>query len=296
MDKFFKNLSTQNKFDIVIVEYVFFSKALENFDNSVLKVIDTHDVFTNRHKLYQANGENPSFFYTNSFNEKKGLERADRVISIQNLEKNFFQQKLGLTDNVYTIGHFVELDNLFNPDLDNKIIFFGSSNLINVKGINFFLKEILPEIKRQISDLDFIIGGSICNCLNDSMAYQKLGFFEDKKLLYKQATVIINPMLFGTGIKIKNVESLGYGIPLVTTTIGAEGLEDGINKAFLVADSAQEFVQKIIKILSDKEYRLNLSNSALQYAKDINNKNVNNLKSLLDTNTINLDKPHPMRK
>ena len=284
IDKFLKNLANQNKFDIVIVEYVFFSKALENFDNSILKIIDTHDVFTNRQKLYQANKETPGFFYTDSFNEKKGLERANKVIAIQDLEKSFFQEQLGLGNKVYTIGHFVELDNLFDPILENNIVFFGSSNPINVKSINFFLEEVLPKIKYQIPDVNFLVGGGICSCLGESMHYRKLGSVEDKKLIYKQATIMVNPMLFGTGIKIKNVESLGYGIPLVTTSIGAEGLEDGINRAFLVGDNSEEFAQKVIKILSNQKYRLDLSSSAFQFAQHINNKNMDNLKSLLDLN------------
>jgi glycosyltransferase involved in cell wall biosynthesis len=279
---FLKNLASQHRFDIVIVEYVFFSKALENFDNSTLKIIDTHDVFTDRQKKYRANKVKPSFFYTDSFNEKKGLERANRVIAIQDLEKSFFQEQLGLGNKVYTIGHFVELDNLFDPSLENNIVFFGSSNPINVKSINFFLEEVLPKIKYQIPDVNFLVGGGICSCLDENTNYRKLGSVEDKKLVYKQATIMVNPMLFGTGIKIKNVESLGYGIPLLTTSIGAEGLEDGINRAFLVADNAEEFAQKVIKTLSNQRYRLDLSTSAFQFAQDINNKNMANLKALLD--------------
>ena len=89
-------------------------------------------------------------------------------------------------------------------------------------------------------------------------------------------------MLFGTGIKIKNVESLGYGIPLVTTSVGAKGLEEKANTAFLVADNPQEFALKVIMILSNKQLCLNLSKSAFQVAQEMNKKNINNLKLLLD--------------
>jgi glycosyltransferase involved in cell wall biosynthesis len=114
------------------------------------------------------------------------------------------------------------------------------------------------------------------------VTYQKLGAVENKKLLYKRASLVVNPMLFGTGIKIKNVESLGYGMPLITTPVGAEGLEERANIAFLVAQNAEDFAQKVIITLSDKELRSNLSQLAFQFAQEINDKNVNNLKSVLN--------------
>jgi glycosyltransferase involved in cell wall biosynthesis len=282
VNQLLQKIANQEKFDAVIAEYVFFSKALENFDVSTLKIIDTHDVFTDRQKLYQANKEKPDFFYTDSFNEKKGLERADRIIAIQDHEKIFFQEQLGLKNKVYTIGHFIELDNLFNPSVENDIVFFGSASPVNIKSVKFFLEEVFPKVKQEISNVNFLIGGSICDCIEDNKNYQKLGKVENKKLIYKQASIMVNPMLFGTGIKIKNVESLGYGIPLITTSIGAEGLEEKANAAFLVADNAQEFALKVILILSDRQLRLNLSKSAFQFAQEINEKNINNLKLLLD--------------
>lgn len=287
VNQFLQNIANQEKFDAVIAEYVFFSKALENFDSSTLKIIDTHDVFTDRQRLFRLNKQPSSFFYTNSFNEKKGLDRADKIIAIQEHEKKFFEKKLGLENKVYTIGHFVELDNLFDLSVENNIVFFGSGNSLNIKSIHFFLEQVFPLVKQQVPNVNFLIGGSICDHIENNKNYQKLGKIEDKKSLYRQATVAINSMLFGTGIKIKNVESLGYGIPLVTTSVGAEGLEEKANTAFLVADNAQEFALKVIKILLDKQLRLNLSKSAFQFAHEINKKNMNNLKLLLNFNQIN---------
>jgi glycosyltransferase involved in cell wall biosynthesis len=282
VDKFLQKITTQEKFDAVIVQYVFFSKALENFDDSTLKIIDTHDVFTNRQKLFQSNQQSPSFFYTDSFNEKKGLQRADKIIAIQDHEKKFFQEQLGLGDKVYTVGHFVELDNLFDASIENHIVFLGSANPLNITNLNFFFEKVLPKVKQQIPSVNFLIGGNICNCLGEDVTYQKLGAVENKKLLYKRASLVVNPMLFGTGIKIKNVESLGYGMPLITTPVGAEGLEERANIAFLVAQNAEDFAQKVIITLSDKELRSNLSQLAFQFAQEINDKNVNNLKSVLN--------------
>ncbi|MBE9194455.1 glycosyltransferase [Synechocystis sp. LEGE 06083] len=284
VNQFLQKLNNEKRFDTVIVEYVFFSKALENFDSSTIKIIDTHDVFTDRHKLLISNQQSPSFFYTNSFNENKGLNRADKVIAIQKNEQIFFKNTLGLNNKIYTISHFPELEYIFNSDVENNIAYFSSSNPINLKSFSNFLKTIFPSIKDKIANVNLLVGGSICDHLEENQSYKKLGKIDDKKDFYKKATVVINPMLFGTGIKIKTVESLGYGMPLVTTSAGADGLEDKVNKAFLVADNSEEFAQNVIKILLEKKFRLDLSQMAFQFAEEINSANISNLKSLLEIN------------
>src|SRR5690606_22546933 len=80
----------KNNYDVVIVEYVFFSKAFEYFDNNVLKVIDTHDVFTDRDKSFIENSQRPRWFYTNAKEEAKGLNRSDMIIAIHDKDKKYF--------------------------------------------------------------------------------------------------------------------------------------------------------------------------------------------------------------
>lgn len=276
LNPFLQKLIQQEKFDAVIAEYIFFSKALENFPESTLKIIDTHDVFTDRQKL------SPSFFYTNSFNEKKGLNRADKIIAIQDQERRFFEEKLGLKGKVCTISHFVELDNLYDLTVKNRIGFFGSANQFNLKGFNFFVENVFPQIKQQIPDAVLVIGGRMCDRIEDNENYEKLGEIEDKKEFYQQISIVINPMLFGTGIKIKTVEALGYGMPLVTTSAGAEGVEKKANTAFLLANKEEEFAEKVIMLLCSQDSRHSLSQKAFQFAQQLNTQNLSNLRHLLD--------------
>ena len=98
----------------------------------------------------------------------------------------------------------------------------------------------------------------------------KLGQVEALEEAYALSDVIINPVYFGTGLKIKSIEALGYAKPLVTTPIGAEGLEAGANEAFLIADTADEFAQSIIEVFSDDQLREDLSNNAYDFAKQWN--------------------------
>src|SRR5690606_19927881 len=66
--------------DAVMVEYVYLSKVLECFPDTVHKLLDTHDVFTDRHRRYLANGERPQWFSTSAREEARALGRAHTVI------------------------------------------------------------------------------------------------------------------------------------------------------------------------------------------------------------------------
>src|SRR5690606_29841009 len=84
------------------------------------------------------------------------------------------------------------------------------------------------------------------------------------------AWVVINPVMHGTGLKIKNVEALGYGKPVVTTTVGAEGLELALSRGLIVADSEAEFIQVLSVLVADASVRSEQSLLAVESARTLN--------------------------
>ena len=93
------------------------------------------------------------------------------------------------------------------------------------------------------------------------------GYAKDLNVVYSKSDLIINPVLYGGGLKIKNVEALAHGIPLITTNEGANGIEDGINFAFLVANSVDEWIEAILAMKLSRELRQKLSENAIEYSK-----------------------------
>jgi glycosyltransferase involved in cell wall biosynthesis len=78
--------------------------------------------------------------------------------------------------------------------------------------------------------------------------------------------VVINPQVAGTGLKIKCVEALSAGCPLVMNRAGADGLEEGEGRAFLVAAGWEEFADHVVGILTDDRRRLVLESEARAFA------------------------------
>ena len=281
LDRSILKLSRQIEFDAVIVEYVFFSKALTCFGPKVLKVIDTHDVFTNRHMAYINNRVRPMWYSTTAREEAKGLNRADAIIAIQEKEKDFL---CTLTNKkVITVGHIAPL---YAPMKDapstGTILYVGSANPINTQAINYFIKDVLPRVRQVFPNAQLLLAGRVCDTVEDSDNFTKLGELEDLKVAYDMADIVVNPIPFGTGLKIKNMEALGHSKPLVTTSIGADGLKNGVEKAFLVADTAHDFARSVVEILSDSELFRSLSQNAYYFARKYNQENLNELRKILD--------------
>lgn len=272
----------KTKFDIVLAVYVYMSKSLKLFDENVLKIIDTNDKFTDRHLKFLKEHKKPTWFSTTYKQEKKGLKRADVIIAIQEKENNFFSNMLKEYDKkVITIGHTVKLHKCKMNFQRNKILFIGSKNDINLSGIEYFIENVMPELKKIIKNSVVNIAGDICNRLKDTKLYNKLGFVENIDALYEENDVIINPLIFGTGMKIKLIESLGYARPVVSTEVGAEGLEEEFGRSFLVAKSQTEFAYKIKMLLKDDTLYTKISSNAFEFAKKFNKTTLNSLKSIL---------------
>ncbi|MFQ4140946.1 glycosyltransferase family 4 protein [Chlorogloeopsis sp. ULAP02] len=271
INQFLVELQTKIKPDIVIVEYVFFSKALKYFSDDVLKIIDTHDIFNDRVNLYKNNGQQYYWYSTTLQEEIKGLCRADLVIAVQKEEEEYFKKLVG--NKVITIGHTVPLrrpKQIAQPR--RKILYVASRNEINIHSFGYFIKEVLPKVRAKLPDVQLAIAGNICEVIEDTDGCVKLGYIDNINEVYDTADIVINPILFGTGLKIKTIEALGQSKVLITTPEGAKGLEQGANQAFIVAKNLDEFAQSIIQVMMNPILSRNLSENAYVFAKDYNQK------------------------
>jgi polysaccharide biosynthesis protein PslH len=279
-------LNQQYKFDVVLVEYVFISKALEAFPHVSLKIIDTHDIFTNRHMLYLSNNSKPQWFSTTRRQERKGLRRADAVIAIQENEQEFFKRLTG--SQVITVGHLVRVEDRWSNRRHSEpysALFVGSRNPINVESLEYFFVHVFPLCERNNKKLRVLAAGTVCENLPEHPALVKLGTFVDISEAYSQADVVINPVRYGTGLNVKTVEALGFGIPIVTTPVGGKGL--GANTPpLIVAESDHEFASAIYRVLEEPSLASDLSKKALAFAHAWNGRHTEALRKLIDSATM----------
>lgn len=275
--RYLASLFDSRPFDVVLVTYVFQSRLLESVPAGVHKLIDTQDVFSNRYQLYGEHGQTREFFSTSPEEEGKALDRADTVIAIQEGDARHFRS-IGHTP-VRVIGDLAPpLAEIARSDVtavEPAMLFVGGPMGINVHGVGWFMDEVLPLVRRQVSDAELWLVGGIGDRINrPGPGVRVFGFVESPEALYRRAAVVINPQRFGTGLSIKSVDALRRGRPLVTTASGARGLETGSGTAFLQGDSVEEFARHVVAVLRDPAWATALGEAAWTFSREYHRSNL----------------------
>ena len=183
--------------------------------------------------------------------EQRLASVADGVITVSETDQEYISELAKHQNNYFRIGNFhLEVDP--GKDFSNRsgIIFVGGFNHSpNIDAVEFFVGDVLPLVREQIPDIHLTIVGtnppdSIRGMQSNSV--RVTGWVEDISGLYHQARVSVAPLRFGAGVKGKIGEALNFGVPVVTTNIGADGMGLQHKHDVLIANTAQDFARAVI--------------------------------------------------
>ncbi|RMD65036.1 glycosyltransferase, partial [Candidatus Parcubacteria bacterium] len=126
----------------------------------------------------------------------------------------------------------------------------------NADAVDYFLRDILPRIRRGNPKVQVtFVGGEPTRLLREQAVKNKnikiAGYVDDVRPYMREAAVFIAPMRSGSGTNIKILNALSMGMPVVTTPIGAEGLEVKDGKNIMVAQTAEEFAKRTLLLLDE---------------------------------------------
>ncbi len=143
----------------------------------------------------------------------------------------------------------------------NRVLFLGAMDRgPNVEAVLYFRNEVLPLVRRGVPDVQFTIAGSrplpeVRQLARDDPGIIVTGFVEDIGPYYESAAVFAAPLLTGGGIIIKILDALSRGVPVVTTSIGNEGIRAEPGRELLIGDTAAEFAGHVVRLLRDPDLR-----------------------------------------
>lgn len=259
----------ERHFDVIIIEYIHCSYFLNYLTRDVYVILDAHDIISHRteefEKHHYAGKGSDTVFKMTRENEINIFNIYDNVIVLCQPDLEKINGMIGVGKAILCPHPASPYTHDVRPDVKN-ISFVASSYLPNIDAINWFIANCWPRIVSKYP-VKLKIYGTVCSELGsiDLEGVSLNGFVPNPGIIYEDADIIINPVRFGAGLKIKNIEALSHGLPLVTTTHGARGIESGIDDCFLVADDEEAFFDSIESLIRSADLRKKMGKNALTF-------------------------------
>jgi len=233
-------------FDMVDIHHLRFKRALEHDPNNKL--------FQNEYKR-------------NLILEKKASQKAEITIPISQQEADYMNhfsspKKMIVISNI----HYSKVKLSEIPKFEDRegLFFIGSLHHPNIDAVEFLIEEIMPEIWKSLPEVKLHIVGNLNKVMKEieHPNIQFYGHVPDVSKHFLKHKMMVAPLRSGAGVKGKIGQALEYYLPVITSTIGAEGMRliDGENA--LLAENARQFADKIIKLYTHKELWTHLSSNS----------------------------------
>ncbi len=193
---------------------------------------------------------------------------ADVTFVVSPVEKEILEKEDGLKGKVVVVSNIHPVEACRTPFEEREGLMFigGFMHSPNEDGVLWFVESILPLVREQLPNVHLYVVGSHpterVNALS-SESVTVTGYVEDVSPYFEQSRVFVCPLRYGAGVKGKIGQSVAFGLPVITTAVGAEGmgLVDGTNA--LIADDETLFAQKIIRLYREKALWATLSKNGI---------------------------------
>ena len=263
----FKELIATEDYDLV--HYEMFHTAQFHTETDLPGVLSQQNVDSEIWRRLCGETANPFYKFV-YWTQQRAFQRYERVLSpkfdavtcTSNIDATVFQHHCA-ADAIAIIPNGVDVTH-FQPDFTTEapahLIYIGSMDWYpNEDAVAFFADEILPGIQSKVPEVQFsIVGG------NPSARVQKLaeregvivtGRVPEIKPYFAEATVFVVPLRIGSGTRLKILEALAMGKAIVSTSVGAEGLNLKDGEEIFIADEPKPFAEAVTRLLTDPALR-----------------------------------------
>jgi glycosyltransferase involved in cell wall biosynthesis len=247
----------KNTFDIAQVEYNIMYHYLDQIEN-IPKVINFHDIST---KVYERGMNQSDTANRRSFEMAKKLEPiiANQFQAVVTLSKEDRSYLLGLgcKTKIHVIPPQIKIPQLIDIiKKSNEVCFIGSYNREpNIQAVKILVDEIFPKLNNEIK-LNIIGKGlskDIVTKIKGNNRINYLGFIDDIDSFLSTQMLMIAPIRIGAGLKMKIPHALVCSTPVITTDVGAEGIDINENNGMWVTTDTIDMIKLINKLLSQND-------------------------------------------
>lgn len=271
--KRFHQLLREETPEIVLIEYATLAYLVPTTENrrNIRFLIDTHDILWKRNQVFLQNGFHHWVDIT-SEQETEALKKFDLILAIQPDEAKQLSDMVHDQVPVVVVGHPTQAHVSLNPPRQSKSTVLGmlaSANDANFQSLTWFFDNVWKRCNHS-NDLQFVLAGSITDSIDETELpanVRLLGRIDKLPEFYDQIDVVINPVQFGTGLKIKTIEAFAFGKPLLSTTHGISGITfASSDPPYLLADTAEEWIESLTRLNQNPDLKSSLSQRAFSFA------------------------------
>ena len=255
MENLISKLVNENRFDLVQIEYNVMHHYKKQIKN-IPSVIVFHDISTKVHERGIINGDST---HKKSFEIAKRLEpeigdKFDTVITLTEEDK-LYLANLGCETKIHVIPPQINVPNIDKiAKTPNSICFVGSYNREpNIQAVEILINEVFPKISCSVS-LNIVgkgLGRKIIQTIHNLEGVNYLGFVDDIDSFIASQMLMVAPIHMGAGLKMKITHSLACGTPVLTTPIGAEGINIGSENGLWIEESIEALSEKCLELMKN---------------------------------------------
>lgn len=274
-----RDLMMENRYTAVLVERLY---ALQYVKENAVKynvpiILDMHDIEREAMSYFGKISKNPLRKCQYKLETKKVIELEKQAVEVSTVMVTVSER-----DKMEYTGMFPGTDNkwmvvnngvdLVKTEMEQKVkrdtetvIFVGSlRHPPNIHGLKWFVRKTWPLVVQKNPSAKFIIIGSgkisdeDKDLFNQTKGVMFKGYVDNVYPLLRKATCLVVPLFSGSGTRLKILEAFSFGLPVVSTTIGAEGLPCVDGESIMIADDERTMCDQIQRVLDSEALRQNL--------------------------------------
>ena len=272
-----RQVRQQNRFDCVICDFLAPSPNFESLSGCVLFQHNVETMIWRRQAEYAGDALRRAYFGIQARRmfecERRACLEAAHVIAVSSPDARLMRRMFGVTDDrISTLATGVDLDYFRRPNSvprETDLAFVGSMDWMpNVDGVHYFVREILPLIRRERPTCSLTVVGrkpspDVLALAQADPLIRITGTVSDIRPHLWGARICIVPLRIGGGTRLKIYESMAGNVPVVSTHVGAEGLDVKHPTTIRLADAPASFAAECLQLLNAEATASQVAEAAL---------------------------------
>src|SRR3954469_9301163 len=270
-----EKIVSTNDFDAKVCDFLFPSINIADLRTWTLFQHNVESVIWERHAQSGRTAAHRAYFNLQAKRmfqwEQNVCRSVSQVIAVSETDEKLMRCRFGI-EQISSVPTGVDVEYFERPESSSvlyDLVFVGFMDWMpNIDGMRWFLADVFPLIRRQKPDCRLaIVGRNPPQALLDAAKDSHItvtGTVPDVRPFLWQSAISVVPLRVGGGTRLKIFEAMAAGTPVVSTTIGAEGLPVNHGKTIQIADTAQQFAEECLNLLAVPESRQTTAQQAMK--------------------------------